>query len=104
MLSDVSGTVSLRNLRSAVSSKGSISKMKVTIEIDCTPVEARSFMGLPDVTGLNDHLVKEMQSRIDANLHMLQPEELLKNWMSFGGQAQEGFMKLMQAAAARNRG
>jgi hypothetical protein len=78
--------------------------MKVTIEIDCTPVEARSFMGLPDVTALNDHLVKEMQGRIDANINMLQPEELLKNWMSFGGQAQEGFMKLMQAAAARGQG
>jgi hypothetical protein len=78
--------------------------MKVTIEIDCTPVEARSFMGLPDVTNLNEHLVKEMQGRIDANLHMLQPEELLKNWMTFGGQAQEGFMKLMQAAAARSTG
>lgn len=78
--------------------------MKVTIEIDCTPVEARSFMGLPDVTALNDHLVKEMQNRIDANINMLQPEELLKNWMSFGGQAQEGFMKLMQAAAARGQG
>jgi hypothetical protein len=78
--------------------------MKVTIEIDCTPIEARSFMGLPDVTTLNDHLVQEMQSRIDANINMLQPEELLKNWMSFGGQAQEGFMKLMQAAAARGQG
>jgi hypothetical protein len=78
--------------------------MKVTIEIDCTPVEARSFMGLPDVTALNDHLVQEMQNRIDANINMLQPEELLKNWMSFGGQAQEGFMKLMQAAAARGQG
>jgi hypothetical protein len=78
--------------------------MKVTIEIDCSPAEARSFMGLPDVSSLNDHLVEEMKTRIDANLHMLQPEELLKNWLSFGGQAQEGFMKLMQAAAARSQG
>ncbi len=72
--------------------------MKVTIEIECTPVEARAFMGLPDVTSLNDHMVAEMKSRIDSNLNLLQPEELLKSWMSFGGQAQEGFMKLMQAA------
>ena len=78
--------------------------MKVTIEVECTPLEARSFLGLPDVTSLNDHLVQEMTNRIDANLNMLQPEELLKNWMSFGGQAQEGFMKLMQAAAARGQG
>ncbi len=26
--------------------------MKMTIEVDCTPEEARRFMGLPDVSGL----------------------------------------------------
>jgi len=73
--------------------------MKVTVEIDCTPAEARAFFGLPDVTQLNDHLVQEMTKRVDANINMLQPEELMKNWMTFGGQAQETFMQLMRAAA-----
>ncbi len=73
--------------------------MKVKIELDCTPVEARNFLGLPDVTQLNAHLVDEMQKRVDANVSMLQPEELMKNWMAFGGQAQEHFRKLMTAAA-----
>jgi hypothetical protein len=44
-------------------------------------------------------MVEEMKRRMDANIARLQPEELLKNWMSFGGQAQEHFMRLMQAAA-----
>ncbi|MEE4153272.1 MAG: DUF6489 family protein [Erythrobacter sp.] len=39
--------------------------MKVNIEIDCTPEEARSFMGLPDVSKANsvymDSVVKAMQ-------------------------------------------
>ena len=74
--------------------------MKVTVEIHCTPVEARSFLGLPDVTGLNEHLVEEMKKRFDANVAMLAPEELMKSWMTFGGQAQEQFMKLMTAASA----
>jgi hypothetical protein len=30
---------------------------------------------------------------------MVAPEELMKNWMAFGGQAQEQFMKLMSAAS-----
>ena len=72
--------------------------MKVTIEIDCTPVEARAFMGLPDVTALNDHMVAEMQKRMDANMAALAPEELMKSWMSFGAGAQEQFRKLMTAA------
>lgn len=32
--------------------------MKITIEIDCTPEEARSFMGLPDVSAANNVYVE----------------------------------------------
>ena len=42
--------------------------MKMTIEVDCTPEEARRFMGLPDVSALNDHMVSEMSKRVDANM------------------------------------
>ncbi len=73
--------------------------MKVKIEIDCTPIEARSFLGLPDVSPLNEHVVEEMTKRIDANMASLQPAELLKTWGAFGGQAQEQFRALMTAAA-----
>ena len=71
--------------------------MKMTIEVDCTPEEARRFLGLPDVGALNDHLVKEMGKRIDANMAMISPDELVKSWMSFGAGAQEQFRKLMEA-------
>lgn len=74
--------------------------MKVSVEIDCTPEEARTFLGLPDVRQLNDHMVAEMKKRMDANIAMAAPEELMKTWMAFGGQAQEQFMKLMTGAAA----
>ncbi len=69
--------------------------MKMTIEIDCTPQEARTFLGLPDVTGLNEKLVEEMQSRMTSNMAMLSPDELMKNWAAFGAGAQEQFRKLM---------
>ncbi|MGA0605922.1 DUF6489 family protein [Phenylobacterium sp. VNQ135] len=71
--------------------------MKMTIEVDCTPEEARRFLGLPDVSGLNDHLVQEMSKRIDANVSLLSPEEFMKNWMTFGAGAQEQFRKMMEA-------
>jgi len=71
--------------------------MKMTIEVDCTPEEARRFMGLPDVSALNEALVSEMQSRMSANLQALSPDELMKNWMAFGTGAQEQFRKLMEA-------
>ena len=78
--------------------------MKMTIEVDCSPEEARRFLGLPDVSALNDHLVGEMKKRIDANMSMISPDELMKNWMAFGTGAQEHFRKLMEvgmSAASR---
>ena len=73
--------------------------MKVILEVDCTPAEARAFLGLPDVESLNDQLVTEMKRRMDENITAMQPDELMKTWTSFGLQAQDQFRKLMEAAA-----
>lgn len=74
--------------------------MKMTIEVECTPVEARQFMGLPDVTALNESLVDEMTKRMQANMAMMAPDQLMKSWMTMGAQAQETFMGLLNAGAA----
>jgi len=72
--------------------------MKINVEIDCTPAEARAFLGLPDVAPLNDAMVSEMQARMKANVAAMQPEELMKAWTSFGLQAQDQFRRMMDAA------
>ena len=71
--------------------------MKVTINVECTPIEARTYMGLPDFTPINEAMVEEMKSQMSANMAKLQPEEMFRSWMSLGGQAQEQFMKMMTA-------
>ncbi len=73
--------------------------MKINVEVDCTPAEARAFLGLPDVAPLNDHLVGEMKRRMDENMAAMQPEELMKAWTSFGLQAQDQFRRLMEMAS-----
>ena len=78
--------------------------MKMTIEIDCSPQEARTFLGLPDVSALNDKLVEEMQKRMTANMAMVSPDELMKNWAAFGAGAQEQFRNLMSAAVDAGMG
>lgn len=54
--------------------------MKITINIDCTPEEARSFMGLPDLRPMQEALVKEVQARMLANIQAMDPAELMKAW------------------------
>lgn len=77
--------------------------MKVNIEIECEPAEARAFLGLPNVEPLNDHLVAEMQRRMDENMALMQPDELMKSWTSFGIQAQDQFRRLMEMAATSSK-
>ncbi len=72
--------------------------MKLSMEVDCTPEEARRFLGLPDVSGLNEQIVAEMRKQIETNMALLAPDELVKNWMAYGAGAQEQFRKLMEAS------
>ena len=51
--------------------------MKMTIEVDCSPEEARRFLGLPDVSSLNDHLVGEMKKH-GMTVTELTPAELAR--------------------------
>ncbi len=39
--------------------------MKVTIQIDVTPEEARRFFGLPDVAPLQDKMLERVQQQMD---------------------------------------
>ena len=56
--------------------------MKVTINIDCTPEEARQFMGLPDVQPLQQAMMKQMEERMIVEIDRFSPENLLKTWFS----------------------
>lgn len=73
--------------------------MKLNITVDCTPEEARAFLGLPDVTPINDTLVNAVKQRIEQNVELVSPEFYLKQWYSMGGQASESFMQMMTAGA-----
>ena len=38
--------------------------MKVTVDVDCTPEEARRFLGLPDLTPVHQAYVERMQKAV----------------------------------------
>lgn len=74
--------------------------MKFTVNVECSPEEARRFMGLPDVTPINEALVSEMGKRMEKNLALMSPDTMVSSWMSVGTQAQDAFLKLMTSGAA----
>ena len=58
--------------------------MKVTINIDCTPEEARRYMGLPDVAPMQEAMLKQMQEQMMDNVSSMQPAEMIKAWLPMG--------------------
>jgi hypothetical protein len=55
--------------------------MKFKVDIDCTPDEARAFLGLPDVRPLQEALLPEVEARLRATLKAMDPEAMLKIWL-----------------------
>ena len=55
--------------------------MKINVEIDCTPEEARQFLGLPDVKPMQDRLMADLQERMASSLKAMDPAEMLTTWL-----------------------
>lgn len=79
--------------------------MKITVDIDCTPEEARSFLGLPPVQAMQEALVARLQERLAQSLDAADPESLIKLWWPEGvqglAQMQERFLRQWMAGAGR---
>jgi hypothetical protein len=73
--------------------------MKITMNVECTPDEARAFLGLPDVKPMQEQLMQEVQERMAANIRAMEPETMLRTWLpaTLKGfeQIQEMFMSQM---------
>lgn len=74
--------------------------MKITIDVDCTPEEARAFFGMPDLRPMQDALLKEVQDRIVANIRATDPAELFKTWMPASA---EGFKRWQEMFTSRGK-
>lgn len=58
--------------------------MKVTIEIDCTPEEARRTMGLPDMSPLHDRYLAMLGEAMEGNIRPEMLEGMIRSWAPMG--------------------
>jgi len=68
--------------------------MKISIDIDCTPEEARHFLGLPDVAPVQQAMMEEIQRRLAAGLETMNAEALMKTWLPAGLQGMDQLQKM----------
>lgn len=58
--------------------------MKITINVDCSPEEARAFLGLPDVAPLQDAAMAHMKAHLDKAVASMNPESVMKTLFPVG--------------------
>jgi Family of unknown function (DUF6489) len=68
--------------------------MKVNVEIDCTPLEARQFFGLPDVSPMQVAVMDKLQQQMMTNIETVTPEALMKSWFTFDPNLAERFQDM----------
>jgi len=82
--------------------------MKIHIDIDCTPDEARTLFGLPDVKPMQEALMAQIEAQMKKTLSAMEPEALFSMWLPAGIQGLEQWQKflwskLSTAAAATGK-
>ena len=72
--------------------------MKMNIEIDCTPEEARKFMGLPDVEQANAIYIDSITKAMQGVTNVEQMEEYAKQLAPMGQMGMKMFQSFVEGA------
>ena len=81
-----------------------IGKMKIQVDVDCTPEEARIFFGLPDVKPMHDAMMAEIEERLKADLATADPEALARMWLPAGIEGFEQLQKMFWSHRGGGKG
>ncbi|RKK03761.1 hypothetical protein EBE87_24230 [Pseudoroseomonas wenyumeiae] len=81
--------------------------MKFTVEIDCTPEEARHFFGLPEVKPMQDAAMAKLGQQMADAVANLSPEAMLRNWLPLSpwspAQMQEAMSSMFKAPSGTKK-
>jgi 3-methyladenine DNA glycosylase/8-oxoguanine DNA glycosylase len=54
--------------------------MKISVDVDCTPEEARRFLGLPDLTPVHQAYIQRMTKAASEGPTAESAAEMMKSW------------------------
>ena len=58
--------------------------MKIDVSIDCTPEEARRFMGLPDMAPIHDLYLEKVRETMNDGVSPEFLEKMVRGWAPMG--------------------
>lgn len=73
--------------------------MKMNVEVECTPEEARTFLGLPDVTKVNEQYVDNITKAMQGVTSLDQLKEVASQIAPMGMMGMQFFQNMIEAGA-----
>ena len=58
--------------------------MKITMDIECTPEEARRLMGLPDMAPIHDIYLDKLKETMSQGLTTETVDQMIRTWTPMG--------------------
>ncbi len=58
--------------------------MKISVDVDCTPEEARRFMGLPDLSSVHAVYIGKLERIVDEGITADNMEAMMRAWAPMG--------------------
>lgn len=68
--------------------------MKMNVEIECSPQEARTLMGLPDLEPMQTAVLAHFEKRLIEATSVISPEGMLKTWFALVP-GSDSYLKMM---------
>lgn len=69
--------------------------MKFTVDVDCTPAEARTFLGLPDLKPIHDRYIGAVLDTMNGATSTEQMEAMFRGLSPLGDAGMKMFSNLM---------
>jgi hypothetical protein len=78
--------------------------MKISVDVDCTPEEARRFLGLPDLTPVHEAYVQRMTKLAGDGLTAESTAEMMKAWGPMNEAGMAMWRSMLEGMSGRRDG
>lgn len=78
--------------------------MKIRVDVDCTPEEARRFLGLPDLAPVHAAYVERMTRAAGEELSAESAAEMMKSWAPMSEAGMTMWRSMLEGMSGRRDG
>jgi hypothetical protein len=78
--------------------------MKISVDVDCTPEEARRLLGLPDLTPVHQAYVDRMTKAVSEGVTAESVAEFMKSWAPMSEAGMTMWRSMVEGMSGRRDG